>query len=97
VTHDLAVDAFRTPTPGTYPVLHVSGTVTHPGGQQSTVHVIKLGLDQDSPDNLVQYARTDPPFPHHPTWRQWFSEERSTAYRDAGRHSAEQCLASAMA
>lgn len=94
ITHTLDLKAFRTDNKGHYPTLYVSGTLAYPGGETAKFHVVKLGLDTETPPALLEYATIHRPFPHHPTLHQWFDEARSSAYRDLGRHAAIRCLSS---
>jgi hypothetical protein len=63
---------------------HAVGTIRYANGDEGTIVVVKIGLTPDSPDELLEYQRTDPGFPHHPTFNQLFKSERFDAYRQLG-------------
>jgi hypothetical protein len=72
---------------------HAVGTVRYSDGAEGTIVVVKLGLSEDSPDNLHEHRRTDRAFPHHSTLNQVFRADRFDAYRALGWDSASRALA----
>ncbi len=87
-TNDVDLSAFAGGPDHLYGALYGSGTVTYTGGQTARLHIVKLGLSAQVPEQLRAYALEDKGFPHHSTALQWYPEKRSTAYRDLGRFAA---------
>lgn len=101
VTPAIDLQGFRALPDGLYGTTFTTGTLSYPRHRDATVvsplaplHVIKLGLAAESPQDLKDYPMTDKGFPHHSTARQWYSEKRMEAYRDLGRDSATRALES---
>jgi hypothetical protein len=84
--------AFRTPTPGVFPVTHLHGAIDYGEGQTGVVHVVKLGLHASTPPGLAGYRLRDSAFPHHSTLWQIFPRARMEAYLNLGRDSCARCL-----
>jgi hypothetical protein len=77
---------------GFYGTTYAHGHVDYGPGQVTQLHVVKLGLAQTSPDILKQYRDVDRGFPHHSTFKQWYTRARFVAYRDLGRASTEAAI-----
>jgi len=71
---------------------HAVGTVRYADGTEGTIVVIKLGLSENSPDNLHEHRRNDRAFPHHSTLNQVFRADRFDAYRALGWDSTVRAL-----
>jgi len=56
---------------------------------------IKASLTGDEPIDVLQYAVTNPVFPHQSTADQWFDEPQFESYRHLGRHIAGEVFAKA--
>jgi hypothetical protein len=73
---------------------HASGEIQYPDGATGMLVVIKLGLTDDSPQDLLDRRRTDRFFPHHPTFPfQVFRRDRMDAYRLSGTQIHPSCCA----
>lgn len=101
VTPAIDLQGFRALPDGLYGTTFTTGTLSYPRHPDATVvsslaplHIIKLGLAAESPQDLKDYPMTDKGFPHHSTARQWYSQKRMEAYRDLGRDSATRALES---
>jgi hypothetical protein len=87
---DIDLSVFASGADRPYGALCASGTVIYTGDHTAHLHVVKLGLSATVPPELRAYAQHDKGFPHHSTLKQWYSPQRSTAYRDLGRFATAQ-------
>jgi len=92
VVVDIDADRFARGSSGFYGATHCVGHVKYPDGTSGKLTVVKLGLTTDSANALKDRVHSDRGFPHHPTWRQWYREDRMGAYRDAGAEAAGRWL-----
>lgn len=68
------------------------GTIFYSDGSEGKLVVIKIGLTERSPDEVVEYRHRDRAFPHHSTMNQVYRAERFDAYRTLGWWSATEAL-----
>lgn len=68
------------------------GHITYHGGEQGTLHYLKLSYSGDESEYLRAYKRRVPAFPHEPTSEQFFSETKFEVYRALGYHVARQAF-----
>ncbi len=54
------------------------------GAQPGTVVYVKASLTGSEPTDVLNYASTDPAFPHQTTVDQWFDESQFESYRQLG-------------
>lgn len=64
-------------------------TEDHPDGETGWILLIKLALTGEEKDDVLDYRRTAPLFPHESTGDQLFSEDQFEAYRSLGETAAE--------
>ena len=64
-------------------------TDEHPEGETGWILLIKLALTGEEKDDVLDYRRTAPLFPHESTGDQLFSEDQFEAYRSLGETAAE--------
>lgn len=64
-------------------------TEDHPEGEIGWLLLIKLALTGDEKDDVLDYRRNAPLFPHESTGDQFFSEDQFEAYRSLGETAAE--------
>jgi glycerophosphoryl diester phosphodiesterase len=61
-----------------------------PGHEIGYLVYIKPSLTGDEPQDVLEYNRRIPEFPHQSTADQWFDESQFESYRKLGMHAAEQ-------
>jgi hypothetical protein len=85
---DLNLNCFRA-TNGLLGASHAVGTIRYSDEAFGRLVVIKLGLTEESPQELLDRRSTDRQFPHHSTFRfQMYSADRMNAYRQLGAFNA---------
>src|SRR5262249_50469374 len=60
-----------------------------PAHEEGYLIYLKPSLTGDEPQDLLEYARRVPQFPHQTTADQWFDESQFESYRKLGMHIAE--------
>ncbi len=61
-----------------------------PGHQDGYLVYIKPSVTGDEPDDVLEFFRRVPEFPHQSTADQWFSESQFESYRKLGMHAAQE-------
>lgn len=85
---ELDLDDLR-PNEQGYVKAHVSlGEIHYPGGLTGYLLYIKSSLTGNERDDILDYRRAHPSFPHESTADQFFSEAQFEAYRALGEHIA---------
>jgi hypothetical protein len=69
------------------------GEITYPNGQAGIIIYIKPSLTGDESDDVIDYKRRYPAFPHETTLDPMFSQEQFEAYRALGHHATIGLLA----
>ena len=68
------------------------GKILYLDGSVGTLVYIKPSLTGDEPEDVTQYRRAHPDFPHETTADQWFTESQFESYRALGYHTTDQSL-----
>jgi len=89
VTVNMDLDCFRATSTGLLGASHAVGWVRYSDGAVARLVVVKLGLTEGAPQDLLDRRSTDSPFPHHSTFRyQIYEADRMDAYRKLGAFNA---------
>ena len=64
-----------------------------PGHEIGYLVYLKPSLTGDEPQDVLEYNRRIPEFPHQTTADQWFDESQFESYRKLGMHVGEQAFA----
>jgi hypothetical protein len=62
------------------------GTITYRDGAEGLLLYVKASLSGDENDDILDYKRRNPDFPHETTGDQFFTEEQFEVYRSLGFH-----------
>ena len=68
------------------------GRIRYPEGFEGILIYLKSSLTGNEDEDVLQYARQNPAFPHESTGDQFFSESQFESYHKLGRHIALDCL-----
>lgn len=71
----------------------VVGQVIYPEGDHGTVLLFKPCLVGSEPEDITQYRRRNPVFPHESTVDQFYDAAQWESYRRLGQHAAESAFA----
>jgi len=66
------------------------GTIRYPDGRDGILIYVKSSISGDENDDIVDYKRRFPAFPHETTADQLFSEEQFEVYRALGFHAVNE-------
>ena len=64
----------------------VVGAINYPDGESGWLLYLKSSLTGDEPEDVEQYAASNPDFPHETTANQFFTESQFESYRKLGWH-----------
>jgi len=70
----------------------VVGQISYSDNDEGYLIYIKSSITGNEPDDVKDYRRRHPKFPHQTTVDQFFDEEQFEAYRALGQHMAEELL-----
>lgn len=68
----------------------------HPGQGKGTLVYLKTSVTGDEPEDVRNYRRQNPEFPHQSTGDQFFDESQFESYRELGHHVASSALEEAV-
>lgn len=68
----------------------------HPGQGKGTLLYLKTSVTGDEPEDVRNYRRQNPEFPHQSTGDQFFDESQFESYRELGHHVASSALEEAV-
>lgn len=68
----------------------------HPGQGKGTLLYLKTSMTGDEPEDVRNYRRQNPEFPHQSTGDQFFDESQFESYRELGHHVASSALEEAV-
>ncbi len=98
---DIHVDEIRNRDEKGHSEWHCAvGTIHYPAGggktEEGTLVYIKSSLSGDEPEDVLEYQRQHPSFPHQSTGDQFFDESQFESYRRLGHHVAMNVLSRAV-
>jgi len=68
------------------------GRIRYPEGFDGVLIYLKSSMTGNEDEDVLQYARQNPAFPHESTGDQFFSESQFESYHKLGKHIALDCL-----
>jgi hypothetical protein len=71
---------------------YCQGTIHYPDGTVGTLVVVKAGIPQNAPLEILAFASQNPKFPCDPTLDQLYDADRFDAYRNLGKISMDAAL-----